>query len=102
MATGGKNRDARAARERTRLYEARRQFHEGQARRRTRDNVIAGIVGGVLVLGLIGAQTAYFVAGPGAPAPSPTSTPGPTGTTPEQTPSPTTTPEPTPSPTATS
>lgn len=102
MATGGKNRDARAARERTRLYEARRQFHEGQARRRTRDNVIAGIVGGVLVLGLIGAQTAYFVAGPGAPAPSPTSTPGPTGTTPEPTPSPTTTPEPSPSPTATS
>jgi hypothetical protein len=102
VATGGKNRDARAARERTRLYEARRQFHEGQARRRTRDNVIAGIVGGVLVLGLIGAQTAYFVAGPGAPAPSPTSTPGPTGTTPEPTPSPTTTPEPSPSPTATS
>lgn len=102
MATGGKNRDARAARERTRLYEARRQFHEGQARRRTRDNVIAGIVGGVLVLGLIGAQTAYFVAGPGAPAPSPTSTPGPTGTTPEPTPSPTTTPESSPSPTATS
>ncbi|HEY9308102.1 MAG TPA: dioxygenase [Microbacterium sp.] len=101
MATGGKNRDARAARERARLYEARRQFHDGQARRRTRDNLIAGIVGGVIVLGLIGAQTAYFVAGPGAPAPSPSSTPTPTATTPEPTSSPTTTPEPsaTPAPT---
>jgi hypothetical protein len=99
VATGGKNRDARAARERTRLYEARRQFHDGQARRRTRDNLIAGIVGGVLVLGLIGAQTAYFVAGPGAPAPSPTSTPSPTTTTPGPTPSATTTPEPSATPT---
>jgi hypothetical protein len=101
VATGGKNRDARAARDRTRLYEARRQFHEGQARRRTRDNMIAGIVGGVLVLGLIGAQTIYFVAGPGAPEPAPSSTPTPTVTTPAPTPSPTT-PEPSAAPTPTS
>ena len=101
MATGGKNRDARAARDRTRLYEARRQFHEGQARRRTRDNLIAGIVGGVLVLGLIGAQTVYFVAGPGAPDPAPSSTPTPTETTPAPTPSPTT-PQPSATPTPTS
>ena len=100
MATGGKDRDARAARERTRLYEARRQFHDGQANRRTRDNLIAGVVGGVLVLGLIGAQTLYFVAGPGAPEPSPSSTPTPTGT-PEPTPSATTTPEPGATPTPT-
>ena len=101
MATGGKNRDARAARDRTRLYEARRQFHEGQARRRTRDNLIAGIVGGVLILGLIGAQTVYFVAGPGAPDPAPSSTPTPTETTPAPTPAPTT-PEPSATPTPTS
>lgn len=100
MATGGRNRDARAARERARLYEARRRFHEGQAGRRTRDNVIAGIVGGVLVLGIVGAQTAYFVAGPGVPAPSPSSTPSPTGTIPEPVPSPTTAPEPSPTPTS--
>jgi hypothetical protein len=100
VATGGKNRDARAARDRTRLYEARRQFHEGQARRRTRDNLIAGIVGGVLVLGLIGAQTVYFVAGPGAPEPAPSSTPTPSATTPAPTPSPTT-PEPSATPTPT-
>jgi hypothetical protein len=101
VATGGKNRDARAARDRTRLYEARRQFHEGQARRRTRDNLIAGIVGGVLVVGLIGAQTAYFVAGPGVPEPAPSSTPTPTATTPAATPTPTT-PEPSATPTPTS
>jgi hypothetical protein len=101
VATGGKDRDARAARERTRLYEARRQFHDGQSRRRTRDNLIAGIVGGMLVLGLIGAQTLYFVAGPGAPEPSPSSTPAPTATTPEPTPSATTTPEPGATPTPT-
>ena len=101
MATGGKDRDARAARERTRLYEARRQFHDGQARRRTRDNLIAGVVGGVLVLGLIGAQTLYFGAGPGAPEPSPASTPTPTATTPGPTPSATTTPEPSATPTPT-
>ncbi len=96
MANGGKNRDARAARERTRLYEARRQFHDAQERRRTRDNLIAGIVGGLVVLGLIGVQTAYFIAGPGVPAP--TSTPTPTATTPA--PSPTaTTPEPSATPT---
>ncbi|GAA5098725.1 hypothetical protein GCM10025760_34050 [Microbacterium yannicii] len=101
MATGGKDRDSRAARERTRLYEARRQFHDGQERRRTRDNLIAGIVGGVLILGLIGAQTVYFVAGPGAPVPSPSSTPTPTPTVPNPTPSSTVTPEPgvTPTPT---
>lgn len=105
MATGGKDRDARAARERTRLYQARRQFHADQARRRTRDNVIAGIVGGVLVLGLVAVQTVYFVAGPGAPAPAPTSTPTPSATTPAPTPSgspepsPTSTGAPTPTPT---
>ena len=99
MATGGKDRDARTARERTRLYQARRQFHADQARRRTRDNVIAGIVGGILILGLAAAQTAYFVAGPGAPAPTPTSTPTPTATTSAPTPAPTTTTDPTPTPT---
>jgi hypothetical protein len=99
VAVGGKDRkdrDARAERERARLYQARRQFHDGQARRRTRDNLIAGVAGGILVLGLVAAQTAYFVAGPGVPEPTPTSTPTPTGTTPAPsgTPEPTTSPAP--------
>ncbi|MBW9095192.1 dioxygenase [Microbacterium jejuense] len=97
MAGGGKDRDARAARERTRTYQARRQFHEEQARRRSRDNLIAGIVGGILVLGIVGIQTAYFVAGPGAPEPTPTSTSTP-APTPTSTDAPTPSPTPTPTP----
>jgi hypothetical protein len=89
-----KDRDARAERERARLYQARRQFHESRGRRRTRDNLIAGIAGGFLILGLVAVQTAYFVAGPGMPDPAPTSTPTPTGTSPVPAP----TPEPTSSP----
>ena len=98
MATGGKDRESR---ERTRLYQARQEFHAGQGRRRTRDNLVAGIAGGLLILGVVAVQTAYFVAGPGAPEPTPT----PTQTmdpTPSGTPTPTPTPSATPSPSATS
>jgi len=93
VAGGDKERVALPARSLTRTYQARRQFHDGQVRRRTRDNLIAGIAGGILVLGIVGIQTAYFVAGPGAPAPAPssTSTPAPSG---EPDPSPTPTPTP--------
>lgn len=99
MATGGKDRDARAARERARTYQARRDFHEGQSRRRTRDNLIAGIAGGLLIVGLVAAQTVYFVAGPGAPEPAPTSTPTPSPTSMDPVPTPTSTdPEPEPEP----
>ncbi|WP_169582527.1 dioxygenase [Microbacterium thalassium] len=103
MANGGKDRGARESRERARLYQARQEFHNGQARRRTRDNLIAGIAGGVLLLGVLAAQTAYFVAGPGAPEPAPTTTtepgmtPAPTGT-PTPTPTSSVTPTPTPAP----
>jgi hypothetical protein len=96
VTTGGKDRGGREARERTRLYQARQDFHAGQGRRRTRDNLIAGIAGGLLILGVVAAQTVYFVAGPGAPEPTPTSTP-----TPTTTPTPVESPEPTPSTTAT-
>jgi hypothetical protein len=92
VAVGGKDRDARAARERARLYEARRDFHDRQIRRRTRDNLIAGIAGGLLVVGLAAVQTAYFVAGPGVPEPAPTSTPTPTPTA--STPAPSSSPSP--------
>ena len=105
MATGGKDRGAREARERTRLYQARQDFHAGQSRRRTRDNLIAGIGGGLLILGIVAAQTAYFVTGPGAPEPTPTSTPSESpAPTPSDSPAPTPSdsPAPTPSPTATS
>ncbi len=95
MATGGRQRDTRAERERIRVYQARQAFHDGQARRRTRDNLVAGIGGGLLILAIIAGQTAYFTVGPGAPEPAP-STPAPTST-----PEPDTTPEPSGTPTAT-
>lgn len=70
---GTRDRDAR---ERARLYQARQQFHRSRVRRRRRDDLVAGVVGGVIVLAAIGAQTAYFTVGPGTPepAPSPSST----------------------------
>ena len=98
MATGGKDRGTRESRERARVYQARQQFHDDQARRRRRDNVIAGIAGGVLILGILGAQAAYFMVGPGAPEPAPASTPPPTSTpSPPPTPTVETTPTPAPS-----
>ena len=88
MATGGKQRDGRAERERVRVYQARQAFHAGQARRRARDNLIAGIGGGVLILAIVAGQAAYFMGGPGAPVPTPSATP--TGTaTPDPSASPT-------------
>jgi hypothetical protein len=98
VATGGKDRGSREARERARLYQARQAYREGQGRRRRRDNLIAGVVGGLLILGVAAVQTTYFVAGPGAPKPSPSSTPIPTIS---PTPTGTSTPTVTPSPTAT-
>lgn len=90
MAGRGKNRDDRAAQERARLYAARREYHDGQKRRRSRDNLVAAVAGGVLILGAIGAQIAYFTAGPGAPAPTETPAPSPTQTLPSPpTPTPT-------------
>lgn len=89
MATGGKDRAAREARERARAYQARTALHDAQQRRRYRDNWIAGVVGGVIILAAIGGQVVYYGVGPGAPAPSPSATPTPTATvTPTPTPAP--------------
>lgn len=99
MANGGKDRSSRESRERARLYQARQEFHSGVKRRRTRDNLVAGIAGGLLILGVVAAQTAYFVAGPGAPAPAPTQTGSTPSPTPAPTPSGTPTGTPSPSPT---
>lgn len=72
MATGGKDRRSREQRERSRAYQARQELHRRQGRRRTRDNVLALVVGVVVIGVAIGLQTVYFVAGPGAPMPQPT------------------------------
>ena len=79
MATGGKDRQSREQRDRARAYQARQELFQRQGRRRRRDNVVAVVVGLVVIAGAVAAQTAYFVAGPGAPAPTPsvTDTPSP-------------------------
>ena len=51
-----RQRDTRAERERARVYQARQAFHAGQARRRTRDNLIAGVGGGLLILAIVAGQ----------------------------------------------
>ena len=82
MAANPKGRDQRAARERARIYQARRDFHEGIARRRGRDNLIAGIAGGILILAVVGGQVAYYTLGPGVPTPTTSTTPSPAPTAP--------------------
>ncbi|MFG6476721.1 dioxygenase [Microbacterium sp. P06] len=80
MATGGKDRGSRAARERARIYQARQELHASEKRRRTRDNLVASIAGGVIVLAAIGAQVVYFSSGPGVPEPAASVEPAPTAT----------------------
>jgi peptidyl-prolyl cis-trans isomerase B (cyclophilin B) len=65
------DREARQARERLRAYQARQTVHEAKARRRVRDNWLAGI--GVLVVVVLAVltQLLYFNSGPGKPVASP-------------------------------
>jgi len=74
VATGGKGqgRAAREVRERNRAYLARKEYHDGQLRRRRRDDLVASIAGGILILAIVGGQIAYFTVGPGSSHPSPT------------------------------
>lgn len=84
MASGskGESRSEREQRERTRLYQARTAAFEAKAKRRRRDNIIAGVVGGLIVAGAIASQAVYYYAGPGLPAPVMTDTPSPVQTVP--------------------
>lgn len=94
MAAGGRNKDSRIARDRARAYQARQELHVAGVRRRRRDNLVAGVGGGVLILVILAGQFAYFAAGPGktAPAasPKPTTSAAPTSSpsTSDQSPSP--------------
>ncbi|MCM3696675.1 dioxygenase [Microbacterium oleivorans] len=96
MAAGrSKGRDSAQERERARVYEARRRFHASVDQRRRRDNLIAGVAGGLLIVALLGAQVAYYTVGPGTPEPAPTPT---APASPSGTPSPDVSGSPTPSP----
>lgn len=73
MARTRNDRETREARERLRVYQARQAVHQGQRKRRTRDNILAA-VGVVLLVGLAStAQVLYFTNGPGAPSAAPSS-----------------------------
>lgn len=72
-ARGSKSAQARTEAERARLHAARKSWHDGRIRRRVRDNTIAGIVGGLLVIGAIASQVVH--AQVTAPEPTPTPTP---------------------------
>src|SRR5690554_2976394 len=67
-------RDARAARDRLRRYNARQAVHAHKVRRRVRDNIVWIIVA-VLVISLAAVtQVLYFSVGPGKPPPAPIET----------------------------
>lgn len=82
MATSkNQEREAREARDRLKLYNARQSVHQHRVKRRRRDNVIA-LSGALVVIALAAAtQVFYFSAGPGAPSaePSASSTPAASG-----------------------
>ncbi|MBT2473566.1 hypothetical protein J7E68_02990, partial [Microbacterium sp. ISL-103] len=60
MAARGKStRQARTESERARLHTARKTWHEGQIRRRVRDNTIASVVGVVIIAGAVASQVAH-------------------------------------------
>lgn len=63
--------------ERARLYAARTAWHKGQITRRIRDNTVAGVVGGLIVVGAIASQSVHAAVFAPEPEPTQTSTPGP-------------------------
>jgi len=75
------DREAREARGRVRAYQARKAVNEHQAKRRVRDNIVAGSVLVVVFAVLVAAQLFYFGGGPGTPEPSASGTPTPVPTT---------------------
>ena len=60
------------AERRTRLHTARTIWHQGQIRRRTRDNIIAGVVGALVVIAAIGSQVVHAQVTAPEPTPTPT------------------------------
>ncbi|MGO2682826.1 hypothetical protein [Microbacterium sp.] len=68
---------SKAATERARLYAARTSWHEGQISRRVRDNAVAGIIGGLIIVGAVVSQSVHAAVTAPEPEPTQTSTPTP-------------------------
>jgi hypothetical protein len=72
-ARGSKSKQqARTEAERARLYAARTAWHEGQIRRRVRDNTIAVVIGVLIIAGVIFSQVMQAQVNVPAPEPTPT------------------------------
>ncbi|MFD7870971.1 hypothetical protein ACFV3I_10770 [Microbacterium sp. NPDC059771] len=74
-ARGSKKAQSRTEAERARLHAARTRWHEDQIRRRRRDNTVAVIVGGLVVVAAIGSQVVHAQVTAPEPTPSPTISP---------------------------
>lgn len=92
-ARGSKKAQSRTSAERARLHAARTQWHEGQIRRRVRDNTIAAVAASLIVVAAIGSQVAHAQVTAPEPEPTPAPTVEPT-TPPTDAPSETPTPLP--------
>lgn len=57
------------------MYAARTSWHEGQISRRVRDNTIAAVVGGLVVIGAVVSQSVHAVVNAPEPTPSEASAP---------------------------
>lgn len=68
---------SRAETERARLYTARTGWYDGQIRRRIRDNTIAGVAGGLIIVAAIASQSVHAAVTTPEPTPTETSTPTP-------------------------
>lgn len=69
-----RDRRARTDQERARIADARRRVHDRTVSRRVRDNIIAVVVGSVIVIGAIVSQVVHAQVTAAEPSPSPTST----------------------------
>lgn len=65
--------------ERARRYAAHSEWHDREIRRRVRDNTVAGIAGGILVLAAFGSQVVHAQVTAPAPAESPSPVVTPSG-----------------------
>jgi len=74
VAPRNQDREARAARQRLRDYQARQTMHASKIARRRRDNILAVIVALLVIAAAVVVQVFYFSGGPGTPTPSPSAT----------------------------
>jgi peptidyl-prolyl cis-trans isomerase B (cyclophilin B) len=73
VAPRNQDREARAARQRLRDYQARQTMHASKIARRRRDNAVAVLVAILVIAAAVVVQVFYFSGGPGTPTSTPNS-----------------------------